>query len=81
MKECLQLEVDKPTPCFVKAGNMPCVTEGCTVKDRINELSSWDIDPPNDFAELLLHSQCRMSALSEENDEFIERISSLNLQT
>jgi len=61
------------TPCYKKAGGIPCLTESCPVKDRITELKLKRIELDVSFLVLLLHSTCRISSLSADNNEFLQR--------
>lgn len=74
-KECLQIiSTAGPTPCFMKAGSIPCETPGCPVQDRIEELRQDKVRIDGWWSEMLLHSRCRISSLSKDNQEFKERI-------
>lgn len=72
-KECWQQKVENPTPCFIAAGSQPCINEDCTVTDRIDELKKQGTEISANFLELLLHSVCRISSLSPDNEEFRQR--------
>lgn len=74
-KECFQLtSLPKPTPCFQKAGGIPCEGEGCPVTDRINELKGKGIEISEWWKKMLPHSVCRISSLSRDNAEFNQRL-------
>ena len=68
-KECRQLKVDMPTPCFRRKGRRSCSGDDCLVESRVEELG---YDSPG-MVELLLHSRCRISSLSQDNAEYLER--------
>lgn len=73
-KECYQeMNPELKTPCYKKAGGIPCVAEGCLVKDRIQELKLKKIEVDVSFLVLLLHSTCRISSLSADNMEYLQR--------
>lgn len=73
-KECYQeMNPELKTPCYKTAGGTPCVADGCPVKDRIMELNLKKIKVDTSFLALLLHSTCRISSLSADNIEFLQR--------
>lgn len=73
-KECYQeMNPQLKTPYYKKAGGIPCVADGCPVKDRIMELNLKKINVDVSFLVLLLHSTCRISSLSADNSEFLQR--------
>lgn len=73
-KECYQLKIEQPTPCFVKAGSKPCSGDDCPVADRIQELNTNGSAVSDSLLKLILHSICRISSLSMDNAEYIQRI-------
>lgn len=77
MKECIQLTLPKPTPCFKIAGGTPCITPGCPVKDMMGELKREQLKVDELWIGLLVHSRCRISSLSQDNGEFRERLRNL----
>ena len=79
-KECWQMKVEKPTPCFVLAGSKPCTTEGCPVTIRIEEIRLHGVGVEPTHLNLLLHSECRISSLSRDNQEFKQRVPNRSLQ-
>ena len=75
-KHCWQLDfLPKPTPCCIHAGGTPCEAKGCLVDDALNgrqvEISSLDDVL---FVADLCHSVCRISSMSEDNAEFLQRM-------
>ena len=62
-----------PTSCYIKAGNSPCETEGCPVEEAIVRILEQGLTPSDDLIWLLLHSRCRLSSLSPDNQEFLKR--------
>jgi len=63
-----------PTPCYIRAGNHPCETPGCPVGDRVLKIYESGRKPSDYLILLLLHSICRLSSLSGDNQEFFKRI-------
>jgi hypothetical protein len=65
-----------PTPCFIRAGSTPCESSGCLVSDALNgkKVEQTNFDDMV-LIEGLCHSACRISSLSEDNDEYLERMS------
>lgn len=74
-KECWQQKMPS-TPCFREAGSYPCESSGCTVEDRIKDLQADGSIVTEGMVKLLLHSVCRISSLSPDNDEFRVRTGS-----
>lgn len=75
-KECYQETYSHlKTPCYKKAGGTPCITNGCPVGDEIDKLKKKKILVDTSFLVLLLHSTCRISSLSSDNNEYINRTS------
>jgi len=70
-KTCWQVEyLPEQTPCFKMAGNYPCSPNECLVEKAAEKI-------PFMYQDLILrlcHSVCRISAVSENNQEFIERM-------
>jgi hypothetical protein len=74
-KECWQLRnLKEPTPCFQKAGGFPCSATSCLVEQRIQGLELKGIEIDGWWKQILPHSVCRMSSLSTDNQEYLERI-------
>lgn len=74
-KKCWQIDfLPISTPCFKKAGNVPCKTLGCLVDDKIQELKKNGVDITDDWIELLCHSRCRLSRLTQDNEEYLARL-------
>ncbi|MBU1117344.1 hypothetical protein KKD37_00010 [Patescibacteria group bacterium] len=71
-KICWQLAyLPEKTPCFKMAGNSPCDADDCLVEKAIEEI-------PCIYQDLILrlcHSKCRISCVSEDNQEFLIRMS------
>lgn len=74
LKECYQEKYPElTTNCYKLVGSIPCESNGCPVKDRIEELNAKGIKVDTSFLVLLLHSTCRISSLSPNNYEFLQR--------
>lgn len=70
-KDCRQTNYpEDQTPCFKRAGSLPCTSPGCPVKETIEEKGITNADT----IRLLLHSRCRISSLSQDNGEYIKRM-------
>ena len=71
-KTCWQLAyLPEKTPCFKMAGNSPCDADDCLVEKSAEKI-------PFIYQDLILslcHSVCRISCVSEENQEFLIRMS------
>ena len=70
-KTCWQTYLTEPTPCFKMAGNSPCDVDDCLVEKAAEEI-------PCIYQDLILrlcHSTCRISSVSENNQEFLIRMS------
>lgn len=72
-KTCWQEKVETATPCFYRGGGVPCSEDDCLVDKRIKNIGGVD-KVSTAFLNLLLHSCCRMSSLSKDNSEFLERV-------
>lgn len=71
VKECYQASHPETwTPCFKKSGERTCSGETCLVSERITALMKKRVKVDINFVMLLLHSTCRMSSLSQDNEEF-----------
>ena len=78
MKECWQLiNLEKPTPCFKKAGNTPCNAPGCPVIDKLKELKELGLPVDEWWLKMLPHSVCRISSLSPDNQEYLQRVNQI----
>lgn len=80
-KECWQLKVVDPTPCFKKAGRAVCANHGCPLSDRLEQLKERGVEVDSAHLRLLLHSTCRISSLSADNFEFLKRIKQIKSNT
>lgn len=69
-KECYQ-ETNPQTFCYKSAGGIPCVADGCPVKDKIEYFRELGI--VINLA-MLLDSTCRISSLSPDNNEYLLRM-------
>jgi hypothetical protein len=70
VKVCWQTYLQEPTPCFKMAGNRSCSPKDCLVEQAADKI-------PFMYQDLILrlcHSICRISAVSENNQEFLERM-------
>ncbi len=75
-KPCWQIAfLPKPTPCFTRAGGVPCEAPGCPVDDAVAQLQAKGKQVTLDQITQLCHSVCRISSLSEDNGEYIDRMS------
>ncbi|MBT6899184.1 MAG: hypothetical protein HOA24_04310 [Candidatus Pacebacteria bacterium] len=73
-EKCWQIRhPDEQTACFKNAERMPCSPDNCFVEDAINSGGIVDLDS----IKPLLHSECRMSSVSEDIYEFAQRMASL----
>jgi len=69
-KTCWQSYLSETTPCFKMAGNTPCSAENCLVEDAAKNIPCIY----QDLIKQLCHSTCRISCVSEENQEFFQRM-------
>lgn len=76
-KKCWQMELRvTKTPCFLVKGGHPCSNEDCLVDKSLRGMAI-----PNSrvgirtitLVNLLLHTDCRISAFSPDNTEFKRR--------
>jgi len=74
-KHCWQTAyLPTPTPCFKRAGGIPCTAPGCSVDDVVGALKTKEIAITLYWINLLCHSTCRISSLSADNDEYLARM-------
>ena len=74
-KHCWQTDdLPTPTPCFKRAGGIPCTASGCPVDDAVDALKTKKIAVTPYWINLLCHSICRISSLSNDNVEYLERM-------
>jgi hypothetical protein len=71
-KTCWQITyLPKQTPCFQMAGNTPCDADDCLVENAAKKIPFVN----QDLILRLCHSTCRLSCVSEDNQEFLIRMS------
>lgn len=70
-KTCWQTAyLTEPTSCFKMAGSQPCSPDNCLVEKAAEEIPFIY----QDLIVRLCHAVCRISAVSENNQEFLERM-------
>jgi len=70
MKECYQLkEILPQTNCFRRKGSVPCDENDCLVEKGIQETKTTSLTTIS----LMLHSRCRISSLSSDNQQYYSR--------
>lgn len=72
-KECWQLAQGTFTPCFLRKGSLPCSAPDCLVETRVEELEGRGIKIDEWWKNMLPHSTCRISSVSLDNEEYLER--------
>jgi len=75
VKRCWQTDyLPTPTPCFNRAGGIPCSAIGCPVDDKVDEFKKQNIEITSYRIKTLCDSTCRISCVSDDNQEYFERM-------
>jgi hypothetical protein len=71
LKICYQQTyLPEPTFCFKEAGYHPCDASNCLVESAIEKIPFVY----QSLIEQLCHSVCRISSVSQDNQEFLQRM-------